>query len=92
MKKKTIQDVLGEGWNYELAEQFIHCKNCLDKFLGSEEHEEQSPRDYMNYEVSSYPFKYSNGHTEGIIVVWCKRCKLMVWNSSFLKQRKKNEF
>ena len=92
LEKKTVNNILESGWNYEATKQFLHCKSCFEKLRESKELENSSPRDAMNYEIGVYPYIYKDGHKEGVIVVWCKKCKQMVWNSSFLKQRKKEEF
>lgn len=72
--------------DYEKANQFLHCKDCLTKFLKSADYKAGlfSPKEYMEYEVSSYPFKYPNGHTANILVVWCKKCGKEVWDSRHL--------
>jgi hypothetical protein len=68
-------------------QQFIHCKNCLEKFLGSPTYEHMSPADFMDYCASAYPFTFENGTTDQVFVLWCKHCKSRVWDSRHLVPR-----
>ncbi len=77
-EKKKIMAV---KLSYKNSKMFLHCQSCLGPFLNSAEHAKMSPREAMNYEVSSCPFKYPDGMVANIIVVWCKRCGRSVWDS-----------
>ena len=72
---------------YERAEMFLHCKHCLDKFYAGLFGDGDSPREALNYELSSYPFERKNGVKERIFVAWCKRCGRSVWDSRHLRPR-----
>jgi hypothetical protein len=75
-------------FDYENDEQtFVHCKNCLEKFLGSGTHEHMSPADFMDYCASAYPFTFEDGTTDQVFVLWCKHCKQRVWDSRHLIPR-----
>lgn len=69
---------------YADSEQFLHCQKCLSKFLESGQHSIMSPHDAMEYEASIVPFKYPDGVTARIVVIWCKRCGDRVWDSRHL--------
>jgi hypothetical protein len=68
-------------FDYKKAKKFFHCKNCMESFLGSELHESMTPRQYGNYEVSTYDLETPSGESVETVVVWCKRCGKEVWNS-----------
>jgi hypothetical protein len=79
---------MAKDFDYEKDDQtFLHCKNCLDKFLGSPTHNHISPADFLDYCASAYPYTFEDGTTERVFVLWCKHCKLRVWDSRHLIPR-----
>ena len=82
--KKEIQKIMDKKLDYKKAGMFLHCKSCLNKFLGSEANKKMSPRDFGSYEISDYIFTYPDKKTANILVFWCKRCGKSVWDSRFL--------
>ena len=84
MTKKEIQKIMNTKLDYKKAGMFLHCKNCLDPFLKSKEHEKMSARDWGEYEISDYVFTYPNKLKANILVLWCKRCGKEVWDSRYL--------
>jgi len=89
--KGTLSPIQSDqvGWDYEKVDQFFHCQHCFKEY--EKVATTISPKDYFTYEVGSHPFTYKDGHTEGVVVVFCSMCKRMVWNSSHLRQRQDNE-
>lgn len=67
--------------NYNKALNFLHCKSCIEQFLGSDLHKVMTPKEYGLYEASSYEYEHPSGEKEIIIVIWCKRCGRSVWDS-----------
>ena len=84
MTKKEIQKIMSTKLDYKKAGMFLHCKTCLDKFLGSKDNKKMSPRDFGSYEISDYVFTYPNKLKANILVLWCKRCGKEVWDSRHL--------
>ena len=84
LTKREQEKTMSASLNYDKASAFAHCKHCLKKFLASPEYSKKSPREAMNYELSTYPFRYSNGIVGNIVVVWCKKCRRKVWDSRHL--------
>ena len=82
-----IKEIENKELNYNKAEDFFHCKYCIEQFLVSELHKTMTPREYGMYEVSSYVFTYPRGKKGSIIVVWCKRCGRSIWDSRNLVAR-----
>lgn len=71
---------------YKNTRHFLHCKDCIDKFLASDLSKVMTQKDYSIYEVGTMDFKYPDGKTEKIMVVWCKRCKNRIWDSRNYKK------
>lgn len=82
--KKEMQKIMNTKLDYKKAGMFLHCKSCLDSFLGSKKHEKMSARDYGEYEISDYVFTHPDKTTANILVFWCKRCGKEVWDSRHL--------
>lgn len=83
---KEQREIMAKEIRYEDDEDmmFMHCKQCIDQFLGSPLHDQMSPRDYGQYEVASKPFEYPDGSMGQVVVVFCKRCHRLVWDSRHL--------
>lgn len=81
---KELRALSRKELKYEDSTQFLHCQDCLSKFLESSQHSSLTPRDAMEYEVSMVPLEYPDGVTIGVIAVWCKRCGKRVWDSRHL--------
>lgn len=77
------QEIMDKEILYEDDENtmFMHCKHCMDQFLGSPLHGQVSPREYGQYELAFTPFEYPDGHVAQIVVAFCKRCQRVVWDS-----------
>ena len=73
--------------DYRRANMFLHCKHCHEEFSAGQFGHGQSPREALDYEVSSYPFEAHVGVIENIVVVWCKRCARSVWDSRHLRPK-----
>lgn len=86
LSKIEIEQIDGFQFDYKKAKSFLHCKNCIDQFLGSQLHEVMTPREYGMYEASTYDFTYPDGSISTIIVFWCKRCGRSMWDSRNLKK------
>lgn len=78
------KQVMGTKIKHKEVQMFCHCKKCLGKFLKSSERSKMSPGEAMSYEVGSVPFTYPDGTTIGIMAVFCKNCKSLVWDSRHL--------
>lgn len=83
--KANIKKIQSQKLDYKKAGMFLHCKHCMDGFLGGGLHEIMTPRDFGMYEISDYPFEYPDGATANIMAVWCKRCGRRVWDSRHLQ-------
>ena len=83
--KKELKEIFEKEIKYEEATMFMHCQNCLSKFIGSELHSYKSAHEAMEYEVSSAPFVYPDGTKASVLVVWCKKCGKEVWDSRHLQ-------
>lgn len=81
---KEIETIKNEQLNIDDSEMFLHCKECLQKFLGSPSHSTMTPSEAMEYEASAVPLTYPNGKTALVVVIWCKRCGKKVWDSRHL--------
>jgi len=64
---------------YEETKRFLHCGNCINQFVGSDLHEVMTPREYGLYEIG-----VSEVENKEIVVVWCRRCGMKVWDSTIL--------
>jgi len=88
MHYHIAMSVMKEQFDYENDDQqFLHCKHCLDQFLGSPTHEHMSPAEFMDYCASAYPITLDDGAQERVFVLWCKHCKRRVWDSGHLMPR-----
>jgi hypothetical protein len=86
MKDSEIKQIEEAQLDYKETKKFLHCKNCIEQFLGSELNESMTPRDYGIYEVGICDFLYPDGTRRDVIVMWCRRCGRKVWDSrSFMK-------
>jgi hypothetical protein len=70
--------------DYSQVNEFLHCKDCLEKFIGSKLYDEMSPQDYGNYEFGTCNYVYPDGEEAEIVTIWCKRCHKCVWDSRHL--------
>lgn len=72
--------------DYDKPEMFLHCKDCMSKFLESADYKSglMSPKDWGQYQGSTYPFTYPDRSTANIFVVWCNRCEKSIWDSRHL--------
>ena len=78
-------EISGKKLSYSKTKGFFHCKDCMEQFLGSPLHQTMSPRDYGMYEAGQQLFAYPGGEKRMIVVVWCKRCRRLVWDSRHLE-------
>ena len=79
-----IKEIKGVELFSKKAKKFFECKGCIKKLMESGSREYLTPREYGMYEASLYPFVYPSGEKTEIVVIWCKRCKSVVWDSRFL--------
>lgn len=91
MNKADMKKIANTKLKYDKSTQFLHCDHCLNEYFKEREanfgESALSPRDAMKYETASYPFKFPDGHSEAIIVVWCSKCGRDVWDSRHLIHR-----
>lgn len=87
--QEQVAEIMGRETTYEGMEnpQFLHCRTCLDSFIGSEEHENMSPQEWGRLEASSSPFTYPDGSVENIVSIWCGRCHKRVWDTRHLTHK-----
>ena len=76
-----INEIKNMELSYNKAKDFFQCKHCINEFMNNSLHEHMTPREYGMYEASFYPFIYPGGKKAQIVVVWCKRCGRVVWDS-----------
>lgn len=86
LTEKDIEEISKIKLDYNESQMFLHCKDCMDKFLKSADYKSGliSPKDWGQYQGASYPFTYPDGTTANIFVVWCNRCEKQVWDSRHL--------
>ncbi len=70
--------------------QFLHCAKCLREFYDGVFGDGLSPGEALSYEATAYPLKLGGRKMARIVVVWCKRCKRVVWDSRHLLTINKN--
>jgi formylmethanofuran dehydrogenase subunit E len=78
---KEIEQIAGTPIEHDKTKTYFHCKGCMESFLESPLHKVMSPREYGLYEIGTSEFEYPDGKKVDIVVVWCKRCGLRVWDS-----------
>jgi hypothetical protein len=78
--KKIINEIRNYPANKIITTGFLHCKTCL-----MVKPDNISPSDFGLYEIELGQISLSNHHTIGIIIVRCKRCKKIVWDSRHLE-------
>jgi hypothetical protein len=80
MTKEYTKQVMETTIKRGNINMYLHCKSCLPKIPNG-----QSPDDYMQYEATSCQFTYPDKKTANLFVLWCKRCKQVVWDSRHLQ-------
>ena len=84
LTKEQAVKSLKKKLDYEDADMFMHCKNCLPADLGDLPPGE-SAGSFMDYQGSSLRFTYANGKSAMVFVMWCKKCHQSVWDSRHLQ-------
>jgi hypothetical protein len=71
----------------EIYMQALHCAHCIDDLINNPlnpSYQKESPEEYGQYEAKHHKIEYPDGTTAGIVALWCKRCKKLVWDSRHL--------
>lgn len=77
MKKKVLKDFPGDPfkrYDYNSALGFLNCRICL-----AEKPEDRTPQEWNSLEAALMPLGGKN-----IVVLFCKRCGRMVWDTEGL--------
>lgn len=83
--QKEREETMKKEIKYKDITQFIHCKDCMDKFLDSDEHKTKSPKEFGKLEAGSIPFTYPDGTKANIIAIFCGHCEKQVWDTRHLQ-------
>jgi hypothetical protein len=76
---KVVEAIRKFKPKYEDGVQFLHCANCLD-----DRPEGTSPEMWAKQLAVSVPMEIKGVKT-GILVIFCVRCKMQVWDTRHLK-------
>ena len=82
---EDIKKIFETKIEYEDTVRFCHCSHCFDEYQKSGQDSRYAPCEFLEYEGGVVPFKYPDGKTASIFVLWCKRCKRKVWDSRHLQ-------